>query len=123
MLSRHVWVKAAYLYGSVARADRPARDIDIGLVGDPPAHWGAESGIAAELQAATGISAVDFDVRLLGGCDPVFLGALLREGKIIYEADREARIRFETRALSLWLDFRPVWERVRGAVTRRWADE
>jgi len=116
------WVKAAYLHGSVARAAGPARDIDIGLLGDAP-EWGAELGIAGELQAASGITAVDFDVRLVAGADPVFLGALLREGKLIYEADHEARIRFETQALSVWLDYQPVWERVRHAVTRRWADD
>jgi len=120
VLALHPWVKAAYLYGSVARADRPARDIDVGLVGDPPG-WGAEAAIAADLQAAFA-APVQFDVRLLRGADPVFLGSLMREGLVVYEADREARIRFATNALSVWLDFQPVWERMR-VVPHRWAGE
>lgn len=116
------WIDAAYLYGSAARSDRPARDVDIGLVGDPSAvSWDAPARLASSLAAESGISEIPFDVRLLVGASPVLLANVLREGERIYDANPEARIAFEARAMSEWLDWKPAYERVRSAVLRRWA--
>jgi hypothetical protein len=98
--------------------------VDIGLLADPAQpgrEMGALPALAGELADAAGLRPEDLDVRLVNGADPVFLGSLLRDGRLLFEADRETRIRFETRALSLWLDFRPAWERVRTAALGRWS--
>lgn len=117
-------VAAAYLYGSAARGDRPSRDIDLGLViGGRPPEWGWEAKASNAIAIETGIRDVPFDVRALNGGSPVFLHRVLREGKLLYEHDRAARLRFETQAMSDWLDFRPVWERMRREVLGRWARE
>ena len=126
--ARLAWVRAAYLYGSAARRERPARDVDIGLlVAAVPAEWGAALAIGTELAELSGITDVPFDVRILNGGDPVFLNNVLRDGILLYEGDgegdREARIRFEAEAMSRWLDFKPAWENVRAEVLRRWAGE
>ena len=124
ILSRHPWVKAAYLHGSAARGDRPARDIDIGLLADPvPQGFAAEAAIAAALRDETGIRAVDFDVRVINQASPVFLNQVLRDGVLLHEADHAARVAFEVRAMSLWLEFRPIYERLRAAALARWAHE
>jgi predicted nucleotidyltransferase len=121
VLVRHGAVRAAYLYGSAARGGL-IRDIDIGLVVEPkPSEWGIEAQIAAELADAAELHDASFDVRILNGADPVFLGSVLRDAALIYQADRDAREVFEARAMSLWLDFRPAWERTRREVLRRWA--
>jgi predicted nucleotidyltransferase len=120
VLPRFPWVKAAYLYGSAARGDRPARDVDIGLWADPIPRWGEEARVASELQQACPVIEVDWDVRCLNGGDPVFLRRVLCEGQRIFEADQEARIWFEAHAISQWLDFQPVWERLRTEVLERW---
>ncbi|MBI4704512.1 MAG: nucleotidyltransferase domain-containing protein [Deltaproteobacteria bacterium] len=121
VLGRCDWVQAAYLYGSAARG-RPARDIDVGLLaGRLPVEWGAELAVGALLAAESGLGRELFDVRVINWADPVFLNGMLREGGLLYEADREARIRFEALAMAQWLDFRPAWERVRAEVLRRWA--
>ncbi|MFP3941469.1 MAG: hypothetical protein ACLF0P_14315 [Thermoanaerobaculia bacterium] len=74
-----------------------------------------------ELATASGIRAIPFDVRIVNGASPVFLGAMLTHGSLLYESDRAARIDWEAYALSVWLDFKPVWERMRKAALTSWA--
>jgi len=119
-LATRSWAQAAWLYGSVARK-QPARDIDVGLVADPLPPDGDLSVVADEIAARFGVSSAVLDLRLLNGGDPVFLGNVMRDGMLLFERDREARIRFEVYALNQWLDFRPVWERLRKRVLERWA--
>ncbi|MBI3185372.1 MAG: nucleotidyltransferase domain-containing protein [Myxococcales bacterium] len=76
VLERRPWVKAAWLYGSAARGDRPSRDIDIGVLADPVPHSREPVQIAGELAAATGISEVDFDVREVNAGSPVHVAGL-----------------------------------------------
>lgn len=121
VLGPRPWVKAAWLYGSAARGVRPSRDIDIGLLADPLPLWRAVGEIAPELGREIGLGELEFDVRVVNGASPVFLNNLLREGALLYEADRAARLAFQASAMSQWLDFRPAWERVRDQVLRRWA--
>ena len=124
VLATRPWVVAAWHHGSSAQEGSAARDIDLALVAGgtpagPPAPAEVEA-IAREMAERSGIRAVPFDVRVVNDADPVFLGAMLRGGLRIYEGDREARVEFEVRAMSLWLDFRPVWERIRANARRRW---
>lgn len=120
VLGRHPWVAAAWFHGSAARG-QPARDIDIALVGSPPS-WSAEARITRELVDESGLSEIEFDVRAVDeSASPVFLGNLLRDGELIYEANRERRIEFQAHAMSMWLDFRPVWERLRKEAFERWS--
>ncbi len=115
-------IAAAYLYGSVARG-RPARDIDIGLVGDSPSASSVDlAAIANDIAVAMALPASDLDVRMLNGADPVFLGNVMRDGQLLFERDRRARVRFEVHALNQWFDFRPAWERVRSRVLAKWSD-
>ena len=124
VLAAHSWVKAAYLYGSAARDERPARDIDVGLLADPvPTGFGAEAAVGMALRDATGIEAVEFDVRIINQASPVFLNQVLQAGVLLHEADHAARVAFEVRAMSLWLEYRPVYERLRAAALARWAHE
>ena len=124
VFSGYDWIKAAYLYGSAAQVGRAARDIDIGLVANPvPAGWGVELRIAEELALASAMDAGDFDVRVLNEGSPIFLGNVLSGGILIYEGDRETRLRFEVQAMSRYLDFAPVWKNLRSQVLQRWSDE
>lgn len=121
LLALHGWVRVVYLYGSAARGGG-AHDIDIGIVADPiPTRWDTEILLAAELHEATGIGAVPFDVRIVNHADPVFLGRMLTDAVLLAEATRADRVRFEVRAMSLWLDFKPVWERIRAQVLQGWS--
>ena len=128
VLARHSWVLAAWHHGSSALGDRPARDIDVAVVAKTiPEDLGITDGLADELSEAAGIDAIPFDVRIVSGSSPVnapspvFLGEMLHHGTRIYESDRAARIDWEATAMSIWLDFAPVWERMRRTALERWA--
>ena len=119
-LSKRPWAVAAWFYGSAAR-NRPARDIDVGIAAEPipdPLHLEA---IAAEIADELGLLPTDLDVRLLNGSDPVFLGNVLREGERLFEGDRDKRVGFEVWAMNQWLDFQPVWDRMRRQVLAGWS--
>lgn len=114
-------VIAAYHYGSSARR-QPARDIDIGLVVARSALQSTDvDGIAERIAARCGRRSDDFDVRVVNEADPVFLGNLMREGTRCFERDREQRTAFEVQAMNAWLDFQPVWERMRRRALEVWS--
>jgi predicted nucleotidyltransferase len=122
VLADHPWVTAAWHFGSSAIGGRPARDIDVGiLAATVPTDLALTERLAAELASTSGFDAIPFDVRIVNGSSPVFLGRFLRQGSLAFERDREARIEWEALAMSQWLDFRPVWERMRRQALRSWA--
>lgn len=122
VLADHPWVTAAWHFGSSATGERPARDIDVGiLAATVPTELGVTETLAADLASASGLDAIPFDVRIVNGSSPVFLGRFLRQGFLVFERDREGRIEWEALAMSLWLEFRPVWERMRQQALRSWA--
>lgn len=124
LVAAHPWIRVVYLYGSAARGVPNARDIDVGIVADPvPATWSADIALAGALADATGIHGVPFDVRIVNDGSPVFLYRMLKDSVLLAQASDAERVRFEVRAMSLWLDFRPVWERMRAAVLGGWARE
>ncbi|MBI3182179.1 MAG: nucleotidyltransferase domain-containing protein [Myxococcales bacterium] len=120
VFARHDWVRAAWLFGSAAKGDRPSRDIDIAVLARPVPRWGEPIRVGHALADATGITAVPFDVRLVNGASPVFLNQVLSARRLLYQADGRERIDFEARAMSAWLDFKPIYERLRSGAFDRW---
>lgn len=121
ILPEYPEVTAAYLYGSVARGE-PAADLDIALLLHARPDIARLEQLTARLQAKGAPKGPELDVRPLSGTSPRFRANVLREGRLLYEADRERRIEFEARALSEWLDFKPTWERMRRLMFDRWAN-
>lgn len=116
-------VVAAYHYGSSARG-QPARDIDVALVVDREARHSLDvEAVAAAIAARCGRSADELDVRVINDADPVFLGNVMREGRLWFERDVEGRVAFEVQAMNAWLDFQPVWDRLRKRVLGVWSGE
>ncbi len=121
VLTAQPQVIAAYHYGSSARR-QPARDIDIGLVADRAAMRSLDvDGIAQQIAAKCGRPVDDLDVRVVNDADSVFLGNLMREGKRCFERDLDSRVAFEVQAMNSWLDFQPVWDRMRRRVLEVWS--
>jgi predicted nucleotidyltransferase len=120
-LERRSWIVAAWFHGSAARG-RPARDLDLGLVVAEHPNEAELAAVAGDIAADAGVDPAVLDLRILNGGDPMFLGNVLRDGCLWFERDREARIAFEVWAMNQWLDFAPVWERMRARVLAKWAD-
>ncbi|WP_371258231.1 nucleotidyltransferase domain-containing protein [Thiohalocapsa sp. ML1] len=99
----------AYLFGSVARGeDRPGSDVDVAVLlrDDPPRTLaGLHLDLADRLTAALGGRKVDLVVLNRAPADLVH--RVLRDGVLLLELDRSARIRFEVRARNEYFDLLP----------------
>lgn len=114
-------VVAAYLYGSAARGE-PARDLDIAILFRdelPPAR--DLERMAADLQRLGAPHGPEIDLRPLNRTAPRFRANVVREGRVLVDRDPRKRVEAEARALSEWLDFKPVWERMQREMRARWS--
>ncbi len=101
------WVQFAYLFGSRARGQhRPDSDVDLAVaISDAPPD--------AYRQLVRRLS-VDGDLHLtlLHEAPPLLRYNVLRDGKLVFERDAAARIRFQVRTMSEYLDMLPGQERL-----------
>ncbi|HEY3356391.1 MAG TPA: nucleotidyltransferase domain-containing protein [Polyangia bacterium] len=112
-------VLAAYLFGSAARAE-PAADVDVAvLFRDAPDPRRLDA-LAAELQRDAAPAGLDIDLRPLNGASPRFRANVVREGQVLFERDRLLRLEREAQWITMWLDFKPTWERMRRRMLARW---
>ena len=107
-------VAAAWLFGSYARGDaRENSDVDVAVLlsadADPsdPTLLGA---LASALEQASGGLSIDLTVLDLVVQGPIFCHRVLAEGALLHEHDHRARVDFESRTYSRYLDFRPTWD-------------
>jgi predicted nucleotidyltransferase len=107
--SRAHEIVAAYLFGSVARGDHtPRSDVDLAvLLKQQPAAGLAGLGfdIAAALEHALHRPV---DVIILNEASPDLVHRVLRDGVLVLESDRRARVAFEVRARAQYFDLAPL---------------
>jgi predicted nucleotidyltransferase len=100
---------AVYLYGSVSRGDsRPGSDVDVAILfeQDPPRTLdGLHTALSDDLQARLD-RRVDFVV--LNHASPDLVHRVLRDGVLVCEPNRSARIRFEVRLRNEYFDMEPI---------------
>jgi len=100
---------AVYLFGSVARAESaPGSDVDVAILfdQDPPRTLeGLHLGLADELQRTLGRRV---DLISLNHAPADLVHRVLRDGILVCERSRSARIRFEVRLRNEYFDLEPV---------------
>jgi len=100
---------AVYLFGSVARGEaRTGSDVDVGVLfaSDPPATLGApQFAIEAELERRL---SRPVQVVALNRASADLVHRVLRDGRLVLERDRAARIRFEVRSRNQYFDLAPI---------------
>ena len=100
---------AVYLYGSVARGQaRPDSDVDIGVLfaAHPPATLEApQFAIEAALER---LLASPVQVVALNRAPADLVHRVLRDGRVVLDRDRAARIRFEVRSRNEYFDLAPI---------------
>jgi predicted nucleotidyltransferase len=110
---------AVYLYGSVARgSDTSSSDVDLAVLyrNAPPRTLDAQPfGLEAALERLIGR---DVQVIVLNDAPVDLVHRVLRDGRILVERDRAARIRFEVRARNEYFDLAPTLEQYRKAALR-----
>ena len=110
---------AVYLFGSFARGSAgPRSDVDVAVLylrEPPPTLAGLPLGVEASLEARLGRPV---QVIALNTAPPDLVHRVLRDGRLLLDLDRSARIRFEVRSRNEYFDLEPVrrcYRRGRGA--------
>lgn len=108
-------VLEAYVFGSVARGEaRPTSDLDLAVTVDrgvpEPRPFGLRAVLITEIQAVLGRS--DIDVVLFHQAPLLLQSEILRDGHRLFARDLVAATARESAALSRWLDWKPVQERI-----------
>lgn len=99
---------AAYLFGSQARGTADAAsDVDVALLLEIPPETldDLHLDVAADLERELGLPV---DIVVLNRAPGDLIHRVLRDGELIVENDRSARIRFEVRARNDYFDLAPV---------------
>jgi len=100
---------AVYLFGSVARAESaPGSDVDVAILFDqdpPRTLQGLHLGLADELQRTLGRRV---DLIILNHAPADLVHRVLRDGILVCERSRSARIRFEVRLRNEYFDLEPI---------------
>ncbi|MCD6671533.1 MAG: nucleotidyltransferase domain-containing protein [Burkholderiaceae bacterium] len=112
-------VICAWLFGSVARGNaRPDSDIDIAVLleRDPPPTLDASAtAMGGDVEAATGLPV---DLVILNRAPVDLIHRVLRDGVLLVEHDRDARVRFEVKARNEFFDLKPHLDRYRRVAER-----
>jgi predicted nucleotidyltransferase len=107
---------AVWLFGSVARGTaRPDSDVDVAvLLGRRPEKTldAQPFDLQAELSRVLGR---EVDVVVLDDAPPDLAHRVLRDGRLVFEADPSARIAFQVRSRNEYFDLLPVLREYRRA--------
>jgi predicted nucleotidyltransferase len=109
-------VTAAYLFGSRARGTSgPASDVDVAALLDrapEPSLAGRLLPLEGDLERSVGAAV---QLVILNDAPPDLVHRVLRDGRILLDRDRSARIRFEVKARNEYFDTQPIRDRYRRA--------
>lgn len=105
-------VLAGYLFGSLARGDaREDSDVDVGvLLARVPSTLEERFGLESRLEERLGRPV---QLVVLNGAPPDLVHRVLRDGRLVLERDRGARVRFEVAARNAYFDVQPILARYR----------
>lgn len=100
-------VRFAYLFGSRAvGGERESSDADVAVMPGRELELRERARLADGLSRALGVSEVD--LVLLDGASLELRGRAVQEGRLIFSADEPARVAFEVRTRSEYLDYLPT---------------
>ena len=107
-------IVAVYVFGSVARhGSKKTSDVDVAVlfaVSPPPTLAGLALATEADLEHLLGRPV---DLVVLNGAPVDLIHRVLRDGALVLESDRAARVGFEVAARREYLDLLPVLRRYR----------
>jgi predicted nucleotidyltransferase len=111
-------VLAAYLFGSYATGKaRPESDVDVAVLlsgTDEMERFERRLRLMGEVEEALGRRPAD--VVVLNDAPPLLAHQVLRNGRLIFERDRTARVEFEVRAGQVYTDLVPMRQFFREAL-------
>lgn len=126
LFREYSYIIAVYQFGSTVRGKAgPLSDLDLALLLDDSAPTGAalariESLLSYKIQRSLGDCGLEIDLVSLNGRSLVFQHTVLRTGKVIYDANPEARRHYEWRITQAYLSFEPTLRWMRKFQTEGW---
>ena len=118
-------VVSLYLFGSSARARKTKEsDIDIAVLID-------ESGFQKTdlerfrkeyFEASPRFSLRPVDMVILNTAPPFLKFQVLKKGRVLFERERNLRVRFTEKAINEYLDYKPIQDIYLKAVARRFRE-
>jgi predicted nucleotidyltransferase len=107
-------VVAVYLHGSRARGTaHPGSDVDLGVLlrsPGPPRLRDAARAVEALVEPAVGVTV---EAVALNAASPDLVHRVLRDGVLLLDRDKPARLRFEVQARNAYFDMEPIRRRYR----------
>jgi uncharacterized protein len=117
---------ALYLFGSSAKKRKTEEsDIDIAVLID-------ESGSGRKYlerfrkeyyEASPGFSLGPIDIVILNTAPPFLKYQVLKRGRILFERGRKIRVKFTEKAITEYLDYKPIQDIYLKAVARRFREK
>jgi uncharacterized protein len=102
-------VAAVYLYGSRARGDEKAdSDVDLGVLLSSPATPRLLDEARLVEERAEGVLHLPVEAVILNDASPDLVHRVLRDGVVVLDRDRPARLRFEVQKRNEYFDMEPV---------------
>jgi len=116
-------VIAVYLFGSVARGTvSPSSDVDLGVLLCTGAPRTLEERLFDYQDRLQGLVGCPIHIVILNDAPSDLVHRVLRDGRLLLERDRAARIAFEVRARNMYFDLQPVLAAYRQRVLARAAE-
>ena len=112
-LAKRPEIQAAYVFGSVASGRaRADSDVDVAVLIDRRVPPGRILKYRLKLMAdlGTALHRSDVDVVILNEASPLLAHRVLSQGTLVFERSAPARVRFQTKTASLYLDLSPTFE-------------
>ena len=101
---------AGYLFGSALKPYKFKGDLDIGLLLEEDALKDGTLNVQNHfyLGLRNSLEREDIDVVILNHASLLLRYAVIKEGLLVYEKDRNRRIEFEVRTMFEYFDFSPI---------------
>ena len=118
-------VVSLYLFGSSARARKTKEsDIDIAVLIDESAvkKTDLERFRKEYYEASPRFSLRPVDIVILNTAPPFLKYQVLKKGRILFERERNLRVRFTEKAINEYLDYKPIQDIYLKAVARRFRE-
>lgn len=113
-------VVAAFLFGSVARADEgPSSDVDIAVLLDEPVPGGLLRAATLAAEAMEVLGRGDVDVVVLNGATPLLRHRVARDGVVLFARSNTDVAEFVIRALHEFVDTKPLRDLQRQQLKRK----
>ncbi len=117
-------VKFAYVHGSFVEGGmNPMSDVDIAIVVDDTIkrdkYLKLELELGTQLELEKVIEEKEVDVRIINEAPLVFKFHVIRDGRLLYATDDDARCEFEEYTTDMYCDFQPIKDYLQKAFFER----